>query len=270
MKRVSFFKSLSFKLGLASLLVVAGAMAIAYLAVVPRLESRLVDSTYESLSRSFGSDRSGSGQQQPLRVPARGPGVREPAQRAGGRLPGAGERHGGAVRGLERRQLERSRCGCRSSRRRSRRAARRGAGSSEEGGSSPRWPPRSTSAEPRVLVLLSAPLADRLSAVEVVRRDLLIYGGVAVVVSSLVGALAALRAHPQDRAPGDGSRADRRRRLRAHDLDHSEDELASSRGRSTGCAFGSRISTAPAASSSRTPRTSSVRPCSPSGGFSSF
>ena len=43
---------------------------------------------------------------------------------------------------------------------------------------------------PGTYVLLAAPLADRLSAINVVRRDLLIFGGIALAVSWLVGALA--------------------------------------------------------------------------------
>jgi signal transduction histidine kinase len=42
-------------------------------------------------------------------------------------------------------------------------------------------------------VLLSAPLAPRLSAVGVVRRDLILFGGVALAASWIVGALASLK-----------------------------------------------------------------------------
>ena len=45
-------RSLGLKLGLVLFLIVAGAMALVYFAIVPRLEHRLVDTTYDSLERS--------------------------------------------------------------------------------------------------------------------------------------------------------------------------------------------------------------------------
>jgi signal transduction histidine kinase len=47
--------------------------------------------------------------------------------------------------------------------------------------------------QPRLVLLLSAPLADRLSAVAVVKRDVLIFGGIALAVAWLVGTLGALK-----------------------------------------------------------------------------
>jgi signal transduction histidine kinase len=46
---------------------------------------------------------------------------------------------------------------------------------------------------PNAVLLLSAPLEDRLSTVGVVRRDIILFGGVALAASWLVGAFAALK-----------------------------------------------------------------------------
>ncbi len=115
-----------------------------------------------------------------------------------------------------------------------------------------------------------APLADRLSAVDVVRRDLLIFGGIALAASWLVGALAARPPHPADPPARVGGRADRGRGLRgAHRGRGQRTRWPSWPGRSTACAFGSRTSTRRAGSSSAMPRTSSGRRCSRSAASSS-
>jgi signal transduction histidine kinase len=190
---VSYFKSLSFKLGMVIFLVVAGAMAIAYLAVVPRLESRLVHGTYDSLARSFGLIEVALGSNSPFEYQLV---VQEFESQLNARVVVYRVLESGTAvpvadsnavtsndlvadpvvaRALETGRVARGR------------VDRDGLEFAEvatlvaiEGA-------------PGTLVLIAAPLADRLSAVAVVQRDLLIYGGVAVAVSSLVGALAALR-----------------------------------------------------------------------------
>ncbi len=191
-RRPPFFKSLSFKLGALIFLVVTGAMAIAYLAVVPRLESRLVHGTYDSLGRSFGLIETALASNSPFEYQL----VAQEFQNqlnarvviyqvlgSGSAVPIADSN---AVRSDDL-ATDRVVAGTLASGRASRgRLERDGREFAEV----------AAPVESRVgssIVLLSAPLADRLSAVDVVRRDLLIYGGVAIVVSSLVGVLVALR-----------------------------------------------------------------------------
>ena len=49
---VPWLKSLSVKLGLVLFVVVAGAVAIVYVAVVPPLQSRLIDATFQDLTQA--------------------------------------------------------------------------------------------------------------------------------------------------------------------------------------------------------------------------
>ena len=49
---VPWLKSLSVKLGLVLFVVVAGAVGIVYVAVVPPLESRLIDATFQDLTQA--------------------------------------------------------------------------------------------------------------------------------------------------------------------------------------------------------------------------
>ena len=104
---------------------------------------------------------------------------------------------------------------------------------------------------PGTYVLLAAPLADRLSAIDVVRRDLLIFGGIALAASWLVGALAAAPLHPAD--PRLESAAER---IAAGDFEAPIVADGQGRGGRAGpgasiaCASGSRTSTRRAGSSS--------------------
>ena len=186
MHRVNPLKSLSVKLGLVLFVVVAVALTITYLAVVPRLESRLVDTTLESVRRSG-----------PLIVSALGANdPEETAKRFAEQL---------SARVVVYQRLTPETLGV-------------FADSSDLGSNDVQNDPialqsarASQLAEGRVdrngreyaevarlfgggsfVLLLSAPLAERLSAVSVVKRDILIFGGVALAVSWLVGAVAAL------------------------------------------------------------------------------
>ncbi len=193
MRRVRPLKSLSVKLGLMLFVVVAVAMGITYAAVVPRLESRLVANTLDSLRRAAplvaGTIDRATGQfatqqatilfQQQLnaRVVVYQPlGANELSVYAdSSQLPPEDVQNDRFARAAAE-------------------TGRSAQGRVERGGQAfaelarPVDPSGST-----LILLLSAPLADRLSAIEVVRRDILIFGGVALAVSWLVGALAALK-----------------------------------------------------------------------------
>ena len=191
-RRAPFFKSLSFKLGALIFLVVTGAMAIAYLAVVPRLESRLVHATYDSLGRSLGLIEVVLASNSPFEYQSIAQEFEDQLNArvviyqvlgSGTTVPVADSN---AVRSDDLsadRVVAAALAGQRTARGRLQRDGREYAevAAPVESG-------LGTS-----ILLLSAPLADRLSAVDVVRRDLLIYGGVAIVVSSLVGVLVAFR-----------------------------------------------------------------------------
>jgi signal transduction histidine kinase len=192
-RRAPFFKSLSFKLGALIFLVVTGAMAIAYLAVVPRLESRLVHGTYDSLTRSFGLIEVALASNSPFEYQL----VAQEFQNqlnarvviyqvlgSGTAVPIADSN---AVRSDDLQTDQVVSAALASGQTSRGRVERDGRELAEVAAPLPIGTGGGT------VVLLSAPLADRLSAVDVVRRDLLIYGGVAIAVSSLAGVLVALR-----------------------------------------------------------------------------
>jgi signal transduction histidine kinase len=183
-------RSLGLKLGLVLFLIVAGAMAIVYFAIVPRLENRLVNTTYDTLERSVATVDIGLRSNQRLAYPrvadtfedqlnARvavfepltddslvlvADSYEAPAELADAPILLEAARTGKAVRG---------------------RSERGGREFAEVAAPAPSLP--------GTYMLLSAPLANRLSAVTVVRRDLLIFGGVALAASWIVGAVAATR-----------------------------------------------------------------------------
>ena len=183
-------RSLGLKLGLVLFLIVAGAMALVYFAIVPRLEHRLVDTTYDSLERSVPTVAVGLNSNPRYEYPqvadffqdrlnARvavferltddtlvlvADSYEAPAELAGDPILLEAARTGSPVRG---------------------RTERDGREFAVLAAPAPD--------RPGTYVLLAAPLADRLSAINVVRRDLLIFGGIALAVSWLVGALAAGR-----------------------------------------------------------------------------
>ncbi len=192
-RRAPFLKSLSFKLGALIFFVVTGAMAIAYLAVVPRLESRLVHGTYDSLSRSFGLIELGLATNSPFEYQLLAQEFQNQLNArvvvyqvlgSGSAVPIADSN---AVRSDDL-ATDRVVAAALASGRPSRGRLERDGQEFAEVAS-----PVDAGSVGNAVVLLSAPLGDRLSAVDVVRRDLLIYGGVAIVVSSLVGVLVALR-----------------------------------------------------------------------------
>ena len=183
-------RSLGLKLGLVLFLIVAGAMALVYFAIVPRLENRLVDTTYDSLERSVPTVAVGLNSNPRFEYPqvadffqdrlnARvavferltddtlvlvADSYEAPAELAGDPILLESARTGSPVRG---------------------RTERDGREFAVLAAPAPD--------RPGTYVLLAAPLADRLSAINVVRRDLLIFGGIALAASWLVGALAAGR-----------------------------------------------------------------------------
>ena len=183
-------RSLGLKLGLVLFLIVASAMAIVYFAIVPRLETRLVSTTYDNLRRSVATVdiglRSNPRYEWPSvantfedQLNARvavferltddsfvlvADSYESPAELTSDPILLAAAARDTPVRG---------------------RTERDGREFAEIAAQAPSLPGR--------YILLSAPLADRLSAVTVVRRDLLIFGGLALVTCWLVGALAALR-----------------------------------------------------------------------------
>jgi two-component system OmpR family sensor kinase len=184
--RVNPLKSLSVKLGLVLFVVVAVALAITYLAVVPRLETRLVDNTLESLRRSA-----------PLIVNALAANDPENTTKL------FAEQLSARVVVYQRLTPETLGVYADSSdlgsndvvndpiALESARADRLAEGRVDRDGREYAEVARLFGDESFVL-LLSAPLAERLSAVSVVKRDILIFGGVALAVSWLVGAVAAL------------------------------------------------------------------------------
>jgi signal transduction histidine kinase len=189
MRRVNPLKSLSVKLGLVLFVVVAVAMAITYLAVVPRLESRLVSETVKDLRQATSA----------LVEAVR----RAPDRNALGLVVGLADTQ------LNARVVVFAELGDTWVP-----IADSTSLSSEDVEADPivgEAARASAQAEGRVLranqefvevavpisqqqiLLLSAPLADRLAVIDVVRRDVLIFGGIALAVSWLVGTLAALK-----------------------------------------------------------------------------
>jgi signal transduction histidine kinase len=188
-KRPSWLKSLAFKLGLVLFLVVAGAMAIVYFAVVPRLESRLVDNALDGLRRSRPLISNVMQQNDPVLYQ----GLAETFQAqlnarvvifaplttdslvviadSSGQQSDDLQRDPLALQVIQTGEPVYSR--------------------TERGGEE--FAELAAPAPGGTILLLSAPLADRLSAYEVVRRDVLIAGGIALAACMAVGTLAALK-----------------------------------------------------------------------------
>jgi signal transduction histidine kinase len=182
-------KSLSVKLGLVLFVVVAVAMVIVYLAVVPRLESRLVNNTLLSLRDALpltvrlleSSDDQLVANQVSVQLNARVIVYRALSSDSllvavdSTSLKSADvENDPYALEALRTGRIAQGRL------------ERDGRGYAEVA--------RTIDADGGTAVLLlSAPLGDRLSAVAVVKRDILIFGAVALAVSWLVGTLAALK-----------------------------------------------------------------------------
>ncbi len=183
-------RSLSVKLGLTLFAIVAAALAIVYVAVVPRLENKLVNATYDALSRSvptISAVMRGTPQTSWQRIATSFDHSLNARVAIFGRLEGntflnladsfgtpddlqgdpilhAAIANGRTARG----RVERD----------GREFAEVAAHAVGVGGA---------------YVLIAAPVGDPLSAVTVVRRDLLIFGGVALAASWLLGALLALK-----------------------------------------------------------------------------
>lgn len=190
MYRVNPLKSLSVKLGLVLFFVVAVAMAITYLAVVPRLESRLVSVTVKDLRqatsplvdtvRAAAADRNTLANVVGFASTQLNARVVVFAQLGGTWIPIADSTPlssedvaADAVVGE---------------------AARRSAlaeGRVMRAGQE--FAEVAVPISSQAILLLAAPLADRLAVIDVVRRDVLIFGGIALAVSWLVGTLAALK-----------------------------------------------------------------------------
>lgn len=188
--RVSPLKSLSVKLGLVLFVVVAVAMAITYLAVVPRLESRLVSVTAKDLRqatsplvetvRAAAADRNTLANVVGFASTQLNARVVVFAQLGGTWIPIADSTPlnsedvaGDTVVGAA----------ARASSRAEGRVLRAGQEFVEV----------AVPISNQGILLLSAPLADRLAVIDVVKRDVLIFGGIALAVSWLVGTLAALK-----------------------------------------------------------------------------
>jgi signal transduction histidine kinase len=182
-------KSLSVKLGLVLFVVVAVAMVIVYLAVVPRLESRLVNNTLVSLRDALpltvrlleSSDDQLVANQVSVQLNARVIVYR--ALSSDSLLVAVDSTS------LKSADVENDRYALEALR-----TGRIAQGRLERDGRGYAEVARRIDADGGTAVLLlSAPLADRLSAVAVVKRDILIFGAVALAVSWLVGTLAALK-----------------------------------------------------------------------------
>ena len=250
--------SLSVKVGLVLFAVVAGALAIVYVAVVPQLEDRLVDAKIDELERR----RTERGQPaQRGHRPDYGRGDRRRQQ--GGGLQHAGRRPRRAHGTDDELQIladsRRFRVGRRVRRPdRARGLPHRGAhvGPDRVGRAALRGGRLPAPRQPRLLLVVT-PLDDVLANVRLVRRSLLVAGAAALAISWLAGYLLALGT---SRAGSGGSRRRRsaspratsRRRSSTADATRS----ASSPTPSTACARDSRSSTARGGSSSPTPRTS--------------
>jgi signal transduction histidine kinase len=188
-RRVNPLKSLSVKLGLVLFVVVGVAMAITYLAVVPRLESRLVSETVKDLRQAtsplVNTVRASTSDDVLENI------VGFASTQLNARVVvfyqlgdtwtpiadstplSSRDVQGDAIVGEA----------ARTSARAEGRVLRTGQEFAEV----------AVPISNQAILLLSAPLADRLAVIDVVRRDVLIFGGIALAVSWLVGTLAALK-----------------------------------------------------------------------------
>ncbi len=195
---VPWLKSLSVKLGLVLFVVVAGAVAIVYVAVVPPLQSRLIDATFQDLTQASA-------------LPARLVGAAGVANRTSYQDLAETFSEQLNARVVIYEELGDTLNVVADSRPRGAEdvaddpvaLASAASGTVEQavvsrGGQEfaevarPAVVPQGAELSAPTTMLVSQPLAARLSAVAVVRRDILIFGGVALVVSWLVGTLAAL------------------------------------------------------------------------------
>lgn len=191
---------LSFKLGLILFGIVAGALALVYLAVVPMLESRLVDGKIRELERAAVSLERPVEQNDPINY---GPLVNLFEETVGARVVILDRIDEGTLivladsRGLQSRDLRRDPIAAEAAESREPASGRviRGGDSFAEAAL--------PVGETTMIVLLASPLRDALATVDNVQRALLLAGLFALVVSWLAGYLLARR------------HADRIRRLEA-------------------------------------------------------
>jgi signal transduction histidine kinase len=186
-------RSLGIKLGLVLFLLVAAALAIVYLAVVPRLESRIVSATYADLHkgafestenvpsvRDYFASHSGFAYPQLTESASVRLNVRVVVFARAGQsmLTVADSNRVSPLKDdpLARKALE---------------TGRTAQGRTEHAGKE--FAELAVPIHGQSVLLLAAPLGERLATINLVRRDLLIAGGIGLAVSWLVGALAALR-----------------------------------------------------------------------------
>jgi signal transduction histidine kinase len=180
--------SLSVKVGLILFVVVAGALAIVYAAVVPQLESRVVDAKLEELRRSaptvartIGDQPAVSVQQVAAETLGESLDVRIVllARLTEGQLVILAD-----SRRIETGDLSQNALALRTMETRSAASGR----TSREGGD---FAEVAYPLEGGTVVLLSAPLGDTLANVRLVRRSLLVAGAVALLISWFIGYLVA-------------------------------------------------------------------------------
>ncbi|HWM14157.1 MAG TPA: HAMP domain-containing sensor histidine kinase [Gaiellaceae bacterium] len=180
--------SLSVKVGLILFVVVAGALAIVYAAVVPQLESRVVDAKLDELRRSaptvartIGDQPAVSVQQVAAETLGESLDVRIVllSRLTEGQLVILAD-----SRRIETGDLSQNALALRTMETRSAAAGR----TSREGGD---FAEAAYPLEDGTVILLSAPLGDALANVRLVRRSLLVAGAVALVISWFVGYLVA-------------------------------------------------------------------------------
>jgi signal transduction histidine kinase len=180
---------LAFKFGLALIVIVAGALGIVYLAVVPRLESRLVNAKIQDLERASVAVENQFRQGNPLTDYQRLAQFFSSSlsarvivlERLQSSMISVADSNGTTSGGVRRDPVAREALETR----------RTATGRVERAGSE-----RAEVAIPldsTTVVLLSAPLKDALADVSLVRRTLIAAGFAALALSLLVGALAAWR-----------------------------------------------------------------------------
>jgi signal transduction histidine kinase len=183
--------NLAVKLGLVLFLLVAGAIGIVYATIVPRLESRLVDTTVSELRQASELQAElfrGLGNLEQSQELARALDSQVNARvavlgelSATTLVPLADSRSPLTAKDLVNNPIALE--AAESNAPASGRTIREGQEYAEV----------ARPIGPDAVLLLSAPLSDQLSAVDVVRRDILLFGGVALAASWLVGAFAALK-----------------------------------------------------------------------------
>jgi signal transduction histidine kinase len=182
--------SLGVKLGLVLFLLVAGAMGIVYFAVVPRLESKLVDSTLSELRQASRLQVDIFASAEPVDYQRF---ARILDSQVNARVALLVELQGSTLT-----PYADSRAPLTSSDLLGNATAAEAyrTGEVTEGRTQRDGRDFAELARPigeNAVLLLSAPLADRLAAVNVVRRDVLVYGGLALAAAWLAGALLSLK-----------------------------------------------------------------------------